>query len=108
MTIKRNSQNSDLLVHMVRGNKLTRLSAFAIFGVQNITARISELRKLTHEIRYGHKYGSTETCGHYNDRIIKGVTKLDANGQEYASYSIPDRSMRVIVGRYLAGLRKVA
>lgn len=53
MNIRRDSQNAALLVHLAQGKKLTRLSALVIFGVQNITGRITELRDLTHQIVYG-------------------------------------------------------
>jgi hypothetical protein len=98
-TIKRNSQNSDLLVHLAQGKKLTRLSALTIFGVQNITARISDLRAVLEPMlnpagANQHEYG------------IQVTIKQDANGQDYASYEMPCRLCRKVVGRYLSGLRQ--
>lgn len=60
------SQNTTILNHLRDGNKLTRLGAMVHFGIQNITARITELREQGHPIR---------------TRI-----KEDPRGQQYAEY----------------------
>jgi hypothetical protein len=39
------SQSSEMLTHMKRGKRLTRLIALYEYRVQNITARIRDLRK---------------------------------------------------------------
>lgn len=107
MNIRRDSQNAALLVHLAKGKKLTRLSALVIFGVQNITARIAELRDLTHLIVFGCS-DITDLCRKYSLRRIVGITKTDANGQSYEEYSIPDRISRSEIGRYLSRLRRDA
>lgn len=102
MNIRHDSQNARLLVHLAQGKKLTRLSALFVFGVQNITARITEMRVVVDKLIFGVPL-------RYNfDYTIVGTTKADANGRAYMEYSIPERAHRVILGRYLQTLRRAA
>jgi len=63
------SQNQRILYHLLRGKDITRLSALVHFGVQNITARISELRDKGYDIRMR--------------------MRTDPRGAQYAEYCLP-------------------
>lgn len=65
---KPGSQNDKLLTHLISGNSITRYEALLMFRVQNMTARISDLR--------AHGYD------------VQGTTKVDPNGQRYERYSL--------------------
>jgi len=60
------SQNELLLKHMKRGKRITRLIALYEYKVQNITARITDLRS--------------------NGWNVKTSKKRDANNAIYAEY----------------------
>ena len=63
------NQTNTVLNHLMQGKKLTRLEALFNYRVQNITARICDLRDAGVE--------------------VKADIKLDPNGGKYAEYSIP-------------------
>jgi hypothetical protein len=67
------TQNQKLLQHFVEGKEITRLEAMFVFGIQNITARINDLRT---------KYGIE----------INTDIRNDSNGAEYAAYSLSSRN----------------
>lgn len=62
------SQNDKILKHLLAGHRLTRYKALLMFRVQNITARISELRQMG-----------------FN---VKAIEKVDPNNQTFAEYFI--------------------
>jgi hypothetical protein len=95
-SIKPDSQNAKLLLHLAQGKTISRLKAYHIYHIANLTARISELRDLCDSF--------TEA----NFEMIVGKIKTDPNGQTYEEYSMPIRQDRVIVGRYLQTLRRAA
>jgi len=66
---KRGGQTDRLFMHLCTGKTLTRYEAAFIFHVQNVTARISEIRKEVGD-------------------ALKVTTKLDPNGQRYAEYRL--------------------
>jgi hypothetical protein len=105
-TIKRDSQNAKLLVHLVKGKPLTRLKAFHVYHVANFTARMSDLVRLltnNENIVGFFQYQPLEDsgCG-----ILKSE-KVDPNGQSFASYSIECSGCRKSLGGYLSALRRV-
>lgn len=65
---KNGSQNDKILRHLLSGKRLTRYEAILMFRVQNITARISELRQMG-----------------FN---VKSFEKVDPNNQMYSEYFI--------------------
>lgn len=65
---KNDSQNDKILKHLLSGRRLTRYEAILMFRVQNLTARISELRQMG-----------------FN---VKTIEKVDPNKQTYAEYFI--------------------
>lgn len=66
---KRGGQNDRLFRYLCSGKTLTRYEAMLMFRVQNLTARISDIR---------------EEVG--NQLRVK--TKIDPNGQRYAEYRL--------------------
>lgn len=66
------SQNDRLYQHLLMGKRLTRYEATMIFHVQNVTARISDIRK-----RVNQQGGNL---------IV--AEKFDPNGQSYAEYRL--------------------
>lgn len=57
------TQNELIMKHLRKGKTLTRLEAFFLYRIQNITARITELKGQGHEIETevrrdeaGHRY----------------------------------------------------
>jgi hypothetical protein len=102
-TIKRDSQNAKLLLHLAKGKPLTRHKALLIFGVQNFQARMSDLKALVETFD---GTGFSHTIG--NDGNIVKTTKVDPNGASFASYTIDCRGCRQKVGRYLQTLRRQA
>ncbi len=97
MTIKRDSQNAAILLHLTKGKSLTRYEAILMFRVQNITARLSDLRKLVKTL-----VPSDGECG------LHTIQKTDPNGQTYAEYRIECRRCRQRIGSFLSGLRRRA
>lgn len=101
--IKRDSQNARILLHLAKGKALTRYEAILMFRVQNITARMSELKKLIVKLDDVYQDPATETgspCG------IRMIEKLDPNKQSYAEYRITCRPCRQALGKYLSSLRR--
>ena len=66
---KRGGQTDRLFMHLAAGKTLTRYEATMIFHVQNVTARISEIRAEVGD-------------------ALKVTTKRDPNGQRYAEYQM--------------------
>ena len=66
---KRGGQTDRLFMHLCTGKTLTRYEAMLMFRVQNLTARISEIRSEVGD-------------------ALKVKTKLDPNGQRYAEYRL--------------------
>lgn len=63
------SQNTQILRHMLAGKDITRLGALVHYNIQNITARISELRDKGYDVRHR--------------------MRIDPRGSEYAEYFLP-------------------
>lgn len=97
-SIKRDGQNAKLLVHLAKGKPLTRLKAFHIYHVANLTARMSDISAL--EIPMGDA-GNIQLC-------IDTNVKTDPNGASFAEYRIVCLTCRKHLGRYLSGLRRAA
>lgn len=66
---KYGSQNDRLFKHLVSGKRLTRLEAMVMFHVQNVTARISDIRAEVGD-------------------ALKSTEKVDPNGQTYYEYRL--------------------
>jgi len=66
--MKATTQLNVLLNHMARGKPITRLNALFEYHIQNITARVRELRASGIDVQYH--------------------MKKDANGHKYAQYYI--------------------
>lgn len=62
------SQNKTLLRHLESGKTITRLEALFVYGIQSITARVSDLRAQGHDVR--------------------ATIKTDPKGHEYAEYHL--------------------
>ncbi len=60
-------QNTRILTHLEKGKHITRLEAFFLYGIQNLTSRITELRD--------------------SHNIVTEI-KRDENGRRYARYSL--------------------
>ena len=101
---RRGSQNTAILLHLAKGRSLTRYGAILTFRVQNLTARISELRDIVTSAVIRHRISDVDDAIFTTEGGLVMVEKTDANGQTYASYSIPQRGVRQAVGRYLATL----
>lgn len=69
---KTGSQNDRLYQHLLQGKRLTRYEATLIFHVQNVTARISDIRKRATAV---------------GNRLIV-EDRIDPNGQHYAEYRL--------------------
>lgn len=77
------SQNDLLISHMMKGKTVSRLEALHNWNIQNITARIRDIRAKGID--------------------VKATIKTDPRGGEYADYSInwSEREMAIFLGRVI-------
>lgn len=79
------TQNQQVLDHLLRGESLTPLQALGVYGIFRLASRIDELRK---ELR---ESGSKHV-------IVTEVVR-DPKGKRYAKYSLLKPTSAIIDGR---------